>query len=152
MPCCVHIECGDSNEGKCVNTPTSGVGDCKGDVKVSVLPWRYRSTSWNQLMLWQRWRLMPRGETQNHVLHALPRRTEHRVHKRIYDSGGSGDPCIPGRAPPWWASLRRWALDPGRWGQRIFSRRRSGWSWSSGLGNQLPHFSMMFAQMSRFED
>lgn len=45
VPCCVHIECGDSNEGKCVNTPASGVGDCKGELKVSVLPWKYRSTS-----------------------------------------------------------------------------------------------------------
>lgn len=101
VPCCVRIECGDSNEGKCVNTPASGVGDCKGELKVSVLPWKYRSTSWIQLMLWQGWRSMPRGEAQNHVLHALPRRTEHRVHKRIYDSGRSGDPWIPGGAPPW---------------------------------------------------
>lgn len=37
VPCCVHIECGDRNEGKCVNTPASGVGNCKGELKVSVL-------------------------------------------------------------------------------------------------------------------
>lgn len=45
VPCCVRIECGDGNEGNCVNTPTSGVGDCMGELKVSVIPWKYQSTS-----------------------------------------------------------------------------------------------------------
>lgn len=45
VPCCVHIECGYRNEGKCMNTPASGVGDCKGELKVFVLPWNNRSTS-----------------------------------------------------------------------------------------------------------
>lgn len=38
VPCCVYIECGPNNEGKCMNTPISGFGDCKGELKESVLP------------------------------------------------------------------------------------------------------------------
>lgn len=45
VPCCVHIECGAKSEGICVNTPDSGVGDCKGELQVSVLPWKYKFTS-----------------------------------------------------------------------------------------------------------
>lgn len=44
VPCCVHIECGDRNEGKCVNTPASGFGNCKGELKVSVLHTRGKYT------------------------------------------------------------------------------------------------------------
>ena len=100
VPCCVHIECGDKGEGTCVNTPDTGVGDCKGELRVSVLPWKYRSVSSNQLMLCQGRRSMPRGDVQNHVLHTLPEGCEHKVHHRTYDSGRSGNSSIPGRAPP----------------------------------------------------
>lgn len=116
VPCCVHIECGDRKEGKCVNTPASGVGNCKGELKVSVLHtplgkiyiclhiYIYRSNQLKSAKFFffncQGRSSMPRGEVQNHVLHTLPRRYANRVHKRIYDSGGSGDPSIPRRAPP----------------------------------------------------
>ncbi|MCJ1346025.1 hypothetical protein MMC31_004236, partial [Peltigera leucophlebia] len=30
VPCCVHIECGSKQEGRCMNTPVSEDNDCKG--------------------------------------------------------------------------------------------------------------------------
>lgn len=45
VPCCVHIECGSKQEGRCMNTPVSEDNDCKGALVESVLPLRYRSPS-----------------------------------------------------------------------------------------------------------
>lgn len=43
VPCCVHIECGPKGEGTCMNTPDTGINDCKGVLVESGLPLRYRS-------------------------------------------------------------------------------------------------------------